>query len=171
MADSVIENPIINGPFSEPSSHFKFGDQRITNEIVRSQRISSYFVPIAKAKKKGKQKLLDPEWEADRIEENEFINRIRQRVKLWREGGYKHVTRTTSRLLEHWNAPDRGRRLFFCQIEALETAIYIAEVATKAGDEWILKGLDEFNQSANRLLNRITFKMATGSGKTVVMAM
>ena len=105
------------------------------------------------------------------MEENVFINQVRDRVKLWREGGYKHVTKTTARLLEHWNSPDRSRRLFFCQIEALETSIYVLEVAKKAGDAWIENELRKFNQAANPLLDRVALKMATGSGKTVVMAM
>jgi type III restriction enzyme len=105
------------------------------------------------------------------VEENVFINQVRDRVKLWREGGYKHVTKTTARLLEHWNSTDRSRRLFFCQIEALETAIYVLEVAKKAGDAWIENDLQKFNQAANPLLDRVALKMATGSGKTVVMAM
>ena len=140
MASIVIENPILNGPFAEPTRHFKFGDHGITDEITSGRRVSSYFIPIAKPKKKGKaakQLVLDEDWVADRVEENHFINQVRDRVKLWREGGYKHVTKTTARLLEHWNSPDRSRRLFFCQIEALETAIYVLEVAKKAGDVWI----------------------------------
>ena len=62
-------------------------------------------------------------------------------------------------------------RLFFCQIEALETAIYVLKVAKKVGDVWIENDLQKFNQAANPLLDRVALKMATGSGKTVVMAM
>ena len=107
----------------------------------------------------------------DRIEENLFINQVRERVKLWREGGHKQTTKTTAKLLEHWLSPERGRRLFFCQIEALETAIYLLEIAHKFGDAWIQNRLQEENQGANPLLFRVAIKMATGSGKTVVMAM
>src|SRR5439155_7064789 len=73
--------------------------------------------------------------------------------------------------LEYWQRPERDRRLFFCQIEALETAIYLTEVASKYGDAWIENELRRVNEDANPLLFRIAFKMATGSGKTVVMAM
>jgi type III restriction enzyme len=110
-------------------------------------------------------------WTLDRIEENKFINRVRERVNLWRRGGYLYVTPTTKRLLEYWTHEDRERRLFFCQIEALETVIYIAEVAKKVGDVWIENQLREFSQSANPSLFRLACKMATGSGKTVVMSM
>ena len=174
MSQIVIEQPVINSPFHEPSRHFKFGDHGITNEIAAGRRVSSYFVPIPKPKKKSKgsqQLALDNEWVQDRVEENRFINQIRERVKLWREGGHKHTTKTTAKLLEHWLSPERGRRLFFCQIEALETAIYLLEVAHKVGDVWIQNDLQRFNPAANLLLFRIAVKMATGSGKTVVMAM
>ncbi len=81
------------------------------------------------------------------------------------------MTRTTARLLEHWTKPERERKLFFCQVEALETAIYITEVARRYGDAWIENELRRFNEDANLLLYRMAFKMATGSGKTVVMSM
>ena len=87
MADALIENPILNSPFHEPDRHFKFTDEGITNEIVEGRRSSSYFIPIARPKKKGKQLAFDTEWTQDRIEENKTVNRIRQRVGMWREGG------------------------------------------------------------------------------------
>ena len=171
MADVVIENPIINSPFEEPSLHFKFEDEGITNVIIESRRVSSYFSPIAQPRRKKGQLQFDTEWTKDRIEENKQVNRIRQRVSLWRQGGYAGVTPVTARLLEYWTNPDRERKLFFCQIEALETAIYITEVAKKYGDAWIENALQEANEMANPGLPRIAFKMATGTGKTVVMAM
>ena len=172
MKQVVIENPVINSPFQEPGRHFKFTDEGITNEVIDGRRTSSYFVPIARPRKKGqKQLVFDTEWTQDRIEENELVNQIRARVKLWREGGYIGVTPTTSRLLAYWTDPDREKKLFFCQIEALETAIYLTEVAHKYGDEWIANKLREKNDLSNPGLPRIAFKMATGTGKTVVMAM
>ena len=171
MSQVVIENPIINSPFDEPTRHFRFTDEGITNEIVDGRRISSYFVPIAKPKKKGKQLQFDTEWTQDRIEENKLVNDIRRRVALWREGGYVGVTPTTARLIAYWTDPDREKKLFFCQIEALETVIYIAEVAKKFGDAWIENAIREANDTSNPGLPRTAFKMATGSGKTVVMAM
>ncbi|MBI4188833.1 MAG: restriction endonuclease subunit R, partial [Chloroflexi bacterium] len=139
MPQVVIENPILNSPYKEPTRHFKFSDEGITNEIEESRRISSYFIPIARPKKKGgsRQLALSGEWTEDRIEENEFINRIRGRVSTWRQGGYVGITKTTRHLLEYWTNPDRERKLFFCQIEALETAIYLSEVANKFNDSWI----------------------------------
>jgi hypothetical protein len=169
----VIENPILNSPYKAPTRHFKFTEEGITNEIIEERRPSSYFIPIAKPRNRGKQAQLslDTEWTEDRLKENDEINRIRARVDAWRKGGYVGITKTSSRLLEYWNNPEREKKLFFCQIEALETAIYLAEVASKYGDAWIENKLREVNEDANPLLFRIAFKMATGSGKTVVMAM
>jgi type III restriction enzyme len=167
----VIENPILNSPFAVPSRHFKFTNEGITNEVVEGRRPSAYFVPIARPKKKGGQLTFDTEWTEDRIEENKIINDIRRRVSIWRDGGHVGVTPTTARLLAYWTRADREKKLFFCQIEALETAIYIAEVASKYGDAWIQNALREANDSSNPGLPRTAFKMATGTGKTVVMAM
>jgi hypothetical protein len=67
----IIENPVINSPFAEPRRHFKFDDDGITDQIVESRRISSYFIPIAKPRKKGKQiQQTFEDWTADGIEEN-----------------------------------------------------------------------------------------------------
>ncbi|HWG43635.1 MAG TPA: hypothetical protein VN688_12680 [Gemmataceae bacterium] len=83
MSQVVIENPIINSPFDEPTRHFRFTDEGITDEVVDGRRISTYFVPIARPKKKGKEKLLfETEWTQDRIEENKLVNQIRRRVAL-----------------------------------------------------------------------------------------
>ena len=169
----VITNPIINSPFAEPSRHFRFDDEGITDHILEHRRPSSYFIPIAQPKKKGKDKqlALNNEWTADRIEENKSVNSIRERVTIWRDGGYQETTSVTRRLLDHWRSDQRFRRLFFCQVEALETAIYITEAAHKFGDQWIANDLRRFAADANPDLYRVACKMATGSGKTVVMAM
>jgi hypothetical protein len=170
----VIENPILNSPFFEPSRHFRFGDEGITNEIAEGRRISSYFIPIAKPKKQGgKQLAFDTEWTQDRIEENKLVNEIRLRVSKWREGGYVGVTPTTNRLLTYWNDPDRVRKLFFCQIEALETAIYIQEVAKRYGDAWIenekdkagkitvaIKGVDVYDPTTGQIRSSSTDDIA-----------
>src|SRR5437899_1814839 len=137
MPDRVIENPVLNSPFIEPSRYFRFDDEGITNEAIRGRRSSSYFVPIPPPKKKGKQLVFDTEWTKDRVEENETVNRIRQRVTLWRRAEYPDITATTRRLLQHWTNPERENKLFFCQVEALETVVYLAETAEKNGDAWI----------------------------------
>jgi type III restriction enzyme len=169
----VIENPVINSPFEEPKRHFRFTDEGITNEIIGVRRRSSYFIPIARPKKRGKQLLLDTEWTQDRVEENRFVNQIRARLEKWRLAGRpgSTITKVTARLFDYWSNPEREKPLFFCQIEAVETAVYLTEVAAKYGDAWIENDLRRANEDANPLLFRTAFKMATGTGKTVVMAM
>ncbi len=137
MKQVVIENPVINSPFEEPSRHFKFTEEGITDEVVAQRRTSSYFIPIAKPSNRGRQLSFETEWTEDRIEENVFINQVRNRVALWRKKGRFGVTKTTQTLLDYWANPERGKKFFFCQIEALETIIYVTEVARKNGDAWM----------------------------------
>jgi type III restriction enzyme len=167
----VIENPILNSPYDEPSHHFRFDENGITNEVVDERRPSSYFVAIPPAKRAKAKQTFETEWTSLRIEESKDINRIREQVNLWRQGGRQHITPTTRRLIEYWTDPDRERRLFFAQIEALDTAIYLTEAADKVGQSWILSLLKAKADAANPGLFRVAHKMATGSGKTVVMAM
>lgn len=172
MADRVIDKPIINSPYRAPDKHFKFDNDGITNEVVPGRRPSSYFVPVPAPRKRGQQMQLDlPELTADQIRKNDFVNDVRARVDLWRKSGRKGVTPTTTRLLEHWTDSARDNPILFCQLEAAETAIYLAEAAQKANQVWIRNRLAEHNQEHNQGLNRVALKMATGSGKTVVMAM
>src|SRR5690606_15660366 len=98
MAQVVIENPVLNAPYDEPRQHFRFNDEGITDEIVEGRRRSSYFVPIARPRKKGAQINLYGDWTQDRIEETKLVNDIRERVARWRAGGYVDVTNTTRRL-------------------------------------------------------------------------
>jgi type III restriction enzyme len=167
----VIENPILNGPYDEPSLHYRFDDDGITSEVVERRRPSEYFVPVPQTKKRGAQLQFDNEWTRERIKANDFVNQVRARVGLWRKQGYPHVTPVTRRLLEHWSDPNRENRVMFCQREAAETAIYLAEAALKDGQAWFAGQLAETNVIFNAALPRVALKMATGSGKTVVMAM
>ncbi len=114
---------------------------------------------------------LPTEWTADRIEQNHDINRIREQVGLWRQGDRLHITGVTRRLIDYWTDEARERRLFFAQVEALDTAIWLTEAAEKVGQGWVRDWLREKAGAANPGLLREAHKMATGSGKTVVMAM
>jgi type III restriction enzyme len=172
VADRIIENPIINSPYRAPDRHFKFDNEGITSEIVPGRRPSQYFVPVPRPRKRGQQIELDfAEFTADKIRKNDFVNQVRDRVDIWRKRDYPHVTPTTRRLLEHWSNPERDNPILFAQREAAETAIYLAEAAQKAGDAWIRNQLNDTNAACNLGLQRVALKMATGSGKTVVMAM
>lgn len=174
MAPVVIENPILNSPYREPTRHFHFDDDGITNEIRKGRRRSSFFIPIAQPRKRGsvagQLQLAGEGWTAERLQENEFINQVREQVAVWRRSHYQGITAVTRELLEGWAAPDRANPLFFCQVEALETAIFLTEVAERS-QPWVRNRLREENEGKNPGLYRIAHKMATGSGKTVVMAM
>ncbi len=172
MRQVVIENPVINSPFAEPNRHFRFDDDGITEEIAEGRRTSSYFIPIPQARKRrAGQLVLDTEWTKDRLKPNDDINHIRERISIWRQSRYDGaITSVTRRLLDYWTDSQREKKLFFCQIEALETAIYLTELAPRR-DTWIENTLRDANASSNPGLPRVAFKMATGSGKTVVMAM
>ena len=114
MTQVVIENPVLNSPFAEPTQHFRFTDDGITDEIIAGRRRSSYFVPIARPRKKGAQPSLYGDWTQDRIEETKLVNDIRERVARWRNGGYVEITTTTRRLLDYWTDPAREKRFFLC---------------------------------------------------------
>lgn len=114
MTQVVIENPVLNSPFAEPTRHFRFTDDGITDEIIAGRRRSSYFVPIARPRKKGAQPSLYGDWTQDRIEETKLVNDIRERVARWRNGGYVEITTTTRRLLDYWTDPAREKRFFLC---------------------------------------------------------
>ena len=168
MPSVTIDNPILNSPYREPARHFRFDENGITNEIAEGRRRSTYFMPIARPKvHKGQLALPGGDEE---IRDNDFINRVREHVTAWRGTNYRGVTPVTRDLLDYWNDATREKPLFFCQIEALETAIFLAEIAGRT-QPWIENRLHEENQAKNPGLYRIAFKMATGSGKTVVMGM
>ncbi len=170
MQPTTIENPVINSPFAEPARHFRVVDGQVSGELVPSRRPSEFFVPVAKPKKASAQLALQFGG-GTRQQPNEIVNEVRQAVGRWRLQGYPHTTATTRELLAHWRADDRERRLFFCQVEAAETAVYLAEAAERLGDVKALNVIRAENARLNAGLPRMAFKMATGSGKTVVMAM
>jgi type III restriction enzyme len=170
----VIDNPILNSPYEAPTRYWKFDDEGITDQVQDGRRPSAYFMPIPAAKRRqaAQAQLEFVEWTKDRIEETRFVNEVRLAVDRWRMEGWPGATATTRILLEHWNNPERERRLFFCQIEAVETAMWLAEIAGKAGSgRYFLNELQRYNEDANPGLFRVAHKMATGTGKTVVMSM
>jgi type III restriction enzyme len=174
VAGRRIENPILNSPFEVPTRHFRFDDEGITDEVADGRRPSQYFMPIPASKRRAgaQQELSLTEQSVDRIEETRFVNELRHRVTAWRLSGYPHVTGVSRRLLEYWTDSDRERKLFFAQIEALETVIFLAEAAGKeTGGAYFANELRRFSEDANPGLFRVATKMATGTGKTVVMAM
>src|SRR5437868_4462634 len=139
---TTIDNPILNSPYREPTQHFRLDEQyQITSNINEGRRGSSYFLPIAAPKKKGAPGLFDAQDEKQA--DSGHVNEIRNLVKTWRDRGWPDVTPLTRVLLEHWHTEDRFRPLFFCQLEAVETLVFITEVAkqSKYGQDWIEKYL------------------------------
>lgn len=167
-------SPILNSPYFEPLKHFGSDDRGLTDEILAFRRPSSTYIPVPRAKtaqKQAEQNTAEGAFGKELQRDNDFVNKLRTRLTEWRKQGYPGVTKTTRDLLSYWQDETRENKLFFCQIEALETLIYVNEVADKVGEHWIVNELKTANKEANPELSRIALKMATGSGKTVVMAM
>ncbi len=165
---AFVDNPIINSPFERPKWHFELEDDgQPTGKKLPDRRRSIYVVPVPAARRRGpQQRELSLE---DKVTENVLVNEIRRHVDQWRElpPGQWGVTPETQRLLLHWRDPDRERKLFFCQREAVETLIWLTEVAPKKFKD----DIEAANAEANPGLYRLACKMATGAGKTTVMAM
>ena len=187
MSKNFKDHPIINSPYEVPNYHYKldtYGEPSLDCPPVSSRRESKYSAPVPKARKKKSQdnQSVMPMHPADGIstEDQEYnptpiINEIRRHVAGWRvkkESDWE-VTPPTARLLNHWREYEFiGIRPFFCQIEAVETIIWLTEVAPKhAKYKPILDHIKNANESANPDLTRLAMKMATGAGKTTVMAM
>lgn len=177
------QNPILNGPYDEPQLYYRtLPDGSLDyDKTVRGRRSYDPTINTPIPVKKGKQgSLLDQDNFQESIEMH-LINLVRKEVKSWRESNYESPapTRVTKELLNFWfNNPERHavKKLFFAQREAVETAIWLNEIAEKTGvGKSILTRLQQATTvSTDRQefnLPRIAFKMATGSGKTVVMAM
>ncbi|MBI4549275.1 MAG: DEAD/DEAH box helicase family protein [Ignavibacteriae bacterium] len=152
-----IDKLIINSPYSEPTHYWSYDRETRSFELKEGRRPAGYVVATPNS-----QSFDDP----GIFIELPLVNAIRPRIKAWREAGYPGVTGMTKRLLEHWyNLEERSyRRFFFCQLEAIETLIWLTEApdSEKVGIEIPSDG-GEFR--------RLCSKMATGSGKTIVMGM
>ncbi|GAA2072806.1 DEAD/DEAH box helicase family protein [Aeromicrobium halocynthiae] len=174
MGASALANPILNGPYDIPSRHFAMGPQGPTGDIVDGRRPSESFIPVAQAVKNAdgsSQGMLEFEGTVERRELNSFINSVRREVDLWRAQNYPRATAVSRKLMLHWCDEHRENRVLFCQREAVETAIYLHEVAGREDFREFRTTLEAHNVQYNDGLPRIALKMATGSGKTVVMAM
>lgn len=186
MSNPFFDRPILNSPYERPGRHWELDAHgQPTQRILESRRPAAFITPIPKPKKR-KPGPIQPEIPFDegaglstsdrRYDPNSMINNIRRHVELWRVGTdpqHWQVTPETARLLQHWRQHQfSGIRPFFCQVEAVETAIWLTEVAplSKAGKE-ILEVLQRASEEYNPGLFRLALKLATGAGKTTVMAM
>jgi len=193
----AVEKPIICSPYDEPSDHWVYDKDTGQASHGGERRPAGYWY---KTQKTGSaQRSLFAEEERDDLP---LVNRLRDDVRRWRDSNYRGASVVTRDLLNQWQKTDLPRRLFFCQREAIETLIYLAELRTtgkssrtgfrnfEVGDKdlaLMLKGekpsfhlvaadyfptLIDVPASDSLLpLRRVGCKMATGTGKTVVMAM
>ncbi len=193
MDHRFFDNPILNSPYRYPSRHWELdADGQPTRNVVESRRRAEFISPIPKPKKRGdrspagrdsQESLVFDEGKglstrAQQYEQHAgIINGVRREVDAWRrlpDPRQWRVTPETARLLRHWRHHRfTDIRPFFCQIEAVETAIWLAEVAPHAGraGRRFLQYLEDAGEEANPGLLRLALKLATGAGKTTVMAM
>jgi type III restriction enzyme len=188
MENEFFSKPILNSPYEYPAKHWELDDKgQPTQQIVKQRRRAEFITPIPKPKKRkgaGEQAQLFEFEESDTISTSDqrydptpIINDLRNSIDHWRRLPNPNdwlVTPETARLLQHWrHHPFNGVRPFFCQVEAVETAIWLTEVAPKLGKQGskFLQHLETANQNANPGLMRLALKLATGAGKTTVMAM
>ena len=187
MDNPFFERPVLNSPYKYPKRHWELDETgQPTQRIIESRRLAEFITPIPKPKKqkgsKTQAKIIFDEGkglstEKQQYEHTAIINAVRQQVDQWRklqDPNQWLVTPETARLLRHWRHHRfTGIRPFFCQVEALETAIWLIEVAPQAGrvGKRFLEHLTNTNHEANPGLSRLALKLATGAGKTTVMAM
>jgi len=170
---AAIDEPIINRPYEEPQCHWRIvtdwdTPEQGAPEKVAGRREAGYF--FAPRTGRGAASVLE-----EVFVPLEHVNEIRSRVGQWRAEGYRGVTPVTRRLLEHWRSPEREPPLFFCQVEAAETIIWLHE-AHPADRQGLFFTDPETGErtpldQAHPQFLRYCCKMATGTGKTVVMAM
>lgn len=187
MSEQFFERPILNSPYDYPSRHWELdATGQPTQQVKESRRPAEFITPIPKPKKRkggGDQAALQfDDGKGLSSKEQQYahtaiINGVRQEVDRWRRipnSADWRVTPETARLLQHWRShPFSSIRPFFCQVEAVETAIWLTEVAPQIGKngERFLEHLANANRDANPELMRLALKLATGAGKTTVMAM
>ncbi len=184
MDNRFFEQPVLNSPYEYPTQHWELDDQgQPTQQIINSRRQAAFITPIPKPRKHKQQlELALGEGKGLSTAEQQYdptsnINAIRRQVDQWRRRPNPtdwHVTPETARLLQHWRHHKFNNiRPFFCQVEAVETAIWLTEVAPTAGKTGkdFLEHLANASNDANPGLMRLALKLATGAGKTTVMAM
>jgi type III restriction enzyme len=187
MDNHFFEHPILNSPYDYPGRHWELdGQGQPTQQIGETRRRAEFITPIPKPKKQkqkaNQESLVFDEGKGLSTDKQQYdptsiINELRYQVDQWRKLPSPNdwlVTPETARLLQHWRSHKfNDVRPFFCQIEAVETAIWLTEVATSKGKtgKGFLEHIANANRDANPELLRLALKLATGAGKTTVMAM
>lgn len=168
MSNFEVPDPILNSPYDEPNQYWDLKEGEPPNK-KDGRRLAGYFYRDPKAPVGDSVHEARGFW----VELKE-VNLIRQRLKEWRDQGWPNVTRTTLELLLYWRRDGRKQRLFFAQLEAVETIIFLNEARSD-----FLQGieipLDEPSEDRKaqgfKAFRRYACKMATGTGKTTVMGM
>ena len=168
MNSYEVEEPILNSPYEEPAEHWHIEEGRLP-EIRAGRRQAGYFYRDPKAPISSGEHEARGQWVGLTL-----VNQIREQMKDWRTKNYPGVTGTTLELLKYWQREGRQHRLFFAQIEAAETLIFLNEARAD-----YLQGIDiplddisnERKAEGYAAFKRYACKMATGAGKTTVMGM
>jgi len=186
MENRFFEKPVINSPYEPPLRHWELdATGQPTQRIVESRRRAEFITPIPKPKKRKQTKQQEMVFDEgiglstaeQQYDPTPIINALRTEVDKWRSWPNPkdwQVTPETARLLQHWRHHRfSGIRPFFCQVEAIEVVIWLSEVAPNSGKSGkrFLEHLVNANNDANPGLMRLALKLATGAGKTTVMAM
>lgn len=183
-----VDRPILCNPYEEPDDHWIYDKNSGAASHARRRREASYWY---KTERTGSAQMsLLAEEERDDLP---LVNALREDVRKWRQAGYPGATNVTRDLLRHWARPDRARRLFFCQMEAVETIIYLQEIRfpgkvgirgnpnlskddlakllagkrpsfSNPAQDFFPRLIDPAQDSSLAALRRIACKMATGSG-------
>jgi type III restriction enzyme len=146
MSNPFFDRPILNSPYKDPRRHWELDEAgQPTQRIIEDRRKARFITPIPKPKKRkaaAQAGFVFDEGKGLSTEEQQYdptsiINEVRGYVDAWRSlpnPSQWQVTPETARLLQHWRHHDFGSvRPFFCQVEAVETAIWLTEVAPRAG--------------------------------------
>jgi type III restriction enzyme len=186
MSDAFFSQPILNSPYELPTRHWELDKQgQPTGRLIEARRLVDFVTPIPKPKKRRRgEETGELDFGEDdglstkkqKYDPTGYVRETRAQVDRWRaikDPSKWRVTPETQRLLQHWrHHAFTGVRPFFCQVEAVETAIWLTEVAPEfAEGKRVLERLHMLNGEFNRDLPRVALKLATGAGKTTVMAM
>ncbi|MGQ2908448.1 MAG: BPTD_3080 family restriction endonuclease [Aliihoeflea sp.] len=184
MTKPFYSEPILNSPYLPPTRHHALDDegQPVDSPPIAGRRTSKYLIPVPRgrrSKSATSQKALELDnagREAGKYSPNALVNELRRNLGAWRSIPNPSdwgVTPTSQRLLQHWRQYEfSNQRPFFCQVEAAETIIWLSEVARgRKQYAHIFRSLEAANKDSNPELFRLALKLATGAGKTTVMAM
>src|SRR6202521_4362674 len=185
MSNPFFDHPILNSPYEYPMRHWELDEAgQPTQKVIERRRSAKFITPIPKPKKHkaaAQPAFVFDEGKGLSTKEQQYdptsiINEVRGDVEAWRSlpnPNQWQVTPETARLLQHWRQHKFSSvRPFFCQVEAVETAIWLTEGAPNSRNgRRVLDHLASANREANPELMRLALKLATGAGKTTRMAM